>query len=67
MRMLAAALPTNQSPARTSSGVPFNEYGCRLVAIIGKRENITRPAPRAPLDDETSVTMVVFMEPKTHL
>jgi hypothetical protein len=47
--MLAAALPTNQSPAETSMGAPFSEYGCTEVAMIGNRENRARPAPRAPL------------------
>ena len=46
---LAAALPTNQSPPRTSKGDPFREYGCMVAAIIGNLENMARPAPRAPL------------------
>ena len=47
--MLAAALPTNQSPATTSMGEPFREYGCIVAAIMGNRENMTSPAPSAPL------------------
>ena len=49
MRILAAAFPTNQSPAATSIGSPLNEYGCTLVDIMGNREKMTRPAPNAPL------------------
>lgn len=49
MIMLAAALPTNQSPPATSVGAPFNEYGCIELDMMGKREKIARPAPRAPL------------------
>lgn len=49
MSTLAAALPTNQSPAITSIGEPFNEYGCIVAPIMGKRENMTSPAPNAPL------------------
>lgn len=48
--MLAAALPTNQSPATTSIGEPFREYGCTVAAMIGNLENITKPAPSAPLE-----------------
>lgn len=47
---LTAAFPTNQSPPRTSRGDPFNEYGCTVAFMIGKRERNTRPAPRAPLE-----------------
>ena len=48
--ILTAPFPTNQSPPRTSRGDPFNEYGCAVAPMIGKRERNTRPAPRAPLD-----------------
>ncbi len=47
--MLAAALPTNQSPAMTSMGEPFSEYGCTVAAMIGNVEKTTKPAPSAPL------------------
>ena len=60
MTMLAAALPTNQSPAMTSIGAPFSEYGCTLVSIMGKRENMTRPAPNAPLRTRLTGVRRVF-------
>ena len=47
---LTAALPTNQSPPRTSRGDPASEYGWEVAPIIGKREKKARPAPRAPLE-----------------
>ena len=49
MTTLAAAFPTNQSPAATSMGAPFREYGWTEVDIMGNLENIASPAPRAPL------------------
>jgi hypothetical protein len=52
---LTAAFPTNQSPPITSRGDPFNEYGCTVALMIGKRERNTRPAPRAPLGVQSDI------------
>lgn len=49
MVTLAAAFPTNQSPAATSIGDPLREYGLTDVVTIGKRVKMARPAPSAPL------------------
>ena len=57
MTTLAAALPTNQSPATTSKGAPLSEYGCTEVDIMGNLENIARPDPRAPLPCCSSVAV----------
>lgn len=58
MTAQAAALPTNQSPAFTSVGAPFKEYGRVVAEAIGKRENIASPAPRAPLQSVTSMNII---------
>lgn len=49
MTMLAAALPTIQSPPATSTGCPLSEYGWMEAEMIGNLENMASPAPSAPL------------------
>jgi hypothetical protein len=47
--ILAAALPTIQSPPATSTGCPLSEYGWMEAEMIGNLDNRASPAPSAPL------------------
>ena len=55
---LTTALPTNQSPPRTSRGDPAREYGWEVAPKIGKRVKNARPAPRAPLGAQSDISEV---------
>jgi hypothetical protein len=55
-----AALLTKKSPAITSDGRPEREYGSALASMIGKREKMARPDPRAPLGVSLDVFNVAY-------
>ena len=59
--MLAADLPTNQSPPATSNGEPLREYGRIDELEMGHFDRIARPEPSAPLAVGSSINARVAL------